>query len=117
MCFPYVRGRDHVLDPPPPPSINTEFGVVWTDVVIVVTTAPCDNILSGYLCAVTTVFSQQDGIYGFKFPKRFLEISSQEISLFSQLLIEEDFTVWRDSERCSSVLLGIYLGESLGESF
>ena len=71
--------------PPPPPSINTEFGVVWTDVVIVVTTAPCDNILSGYLCAVTTVFSQQDGIYGFKFPKRFLEISSQEISLFSQL--------------------------------
>jgi hypothetical protein len=39
----------------------------------------CDNILSGYLCAVTTV-----GIYGFKFPKRFLEISSSEISLFSQ---------------------------------
>jgi hypothetical protein len=32
------------------------------------------------------------------------------------ILIEEDFTVWRDSERCSSVLLGIYLGESLGES-
>ena len=31
-------------------------------------------------------------------------------------LIDEDFTVWRDSERCSSVLLGIYLGESLGES-
>jgi hypothetical protein len=43
----------------------------------------CDNILCGYLCAVTTVFSQQDGIYGFKFPKRFLEISSLEISLFS----------------------------------
>jgi hypothetical protein len=31
----------------------------------------CDNILSGYLSVVTTVFSQQDGIYGFKFPKRF----------------------------------------------
>jgi len=44
----------------------------------------CDNILSGYLCAVTTVFSQQDGIYGFKFIKWFLEISSSEISLFSQ---------------------------------
>jgi hypothetical protein len=44
----------------------------------------CDNILSGYLCAVTTVFSQQDGIYGFKFLKRFLEISSSEISLFSR---------------------------------
>ena len=29
-----------------------------------------DNILSGYLCAVTTVFSQQDGIYGFKFPNK-----------------------------------------------
>jgi hypothetical protein len=45
--------------------------------------AACDNILSGYLCAVTTVFSQQDGIYGFKFPKRFLEISSRDLTLFS----------------------------------
>jgi hypothetical protein len=44
----------------------------------------CDNILSEYLCVVTTVFSQQDGIYGFKSPKRFLEISSSEISLFSR---------------------------------
>ncbi len=43
----------------------------------------CDNILSGYLFAVTTVFSQQDGIYGFKFPKRFLEISSRDLTLFS----------------------------------
>ncbi len=31
----------------------------------------CDNILSGYLCVVTTVFSQQDGIYGSKFLTRF----------------------------------------------
>jgi hypothetical protein len=45
----------------------------------------CDNILSGYLCAVTTVFSKQDGIYGFKFPKRFLEISSRDLTLFSTL--------------------------------
>jgi hypothetical protein len=44
----------------------------------------CENILSGYLCVVTTVFSQQDGIYGFKFSKTFLEISSSEISLFSR---------------------------------
>jgi len=43
----------------------------------------CDKILSGYLCTVTTVFSQQDGIYGFKFLKRFLEISCRdEMSLF-----------------------------------
>jgi hypothetical protein len=42
----------------------------------------CDK----YLCAVTTVFSQQDGIYGFKFPKRFLEISSRDLTLFSTLL-------------------------------
>jgi hypothetical protein len=50
----------------------------------------CDNILSGYLSVVTTVFSQQDGIYGFKFPKRFLEISSRDLtlsSLFSILII------------------------------
>jgi hypothetical protein len=45
----------------------------------------CDNILSGYLCAVTTVFSQQDGIYGFKFPKRLLEISFRDLTLFSTL--------------------------------
>ena len=38
------------------------------------------------------------------------------LHIFDWFLIEEDFTVWRDSERCSSVLLGIYLGESLGES-
>jgi len=42
--------------------------------------AGCDNILSGYLCAVTTVFSQQDGIYeGFW-------RSLAEISLFFTLL-------------------------------
>jgi hypothetical protein len=35
----------------------------------------CDNILHGYLYVVTTVWSHQDGIYGFKFPNRFLEIS------------------------------------------
>ncbi len=34
-----------------------------------------DNILRGYLCVVTTVLSHQDGIFGFKFPNRFLEIS------------------------------------------
>ena len=43
----------------------------------------CDNILSGYLCAVTTVFSQQDGNYGFKFLTRFLEISCRDLTLFS----------------------------------
>ena len=46
----------------------------------------CENILSGYLCAVTAVFSQQDGIYGFKFLKRFLEISCRDHTLFSLLL-------------------------------
>jgi hypothetical protein len=35
----------------------------------------CDNILCGYPYVVTTVLSHQDGIYGFKFPNRFLEIS------------------------------------------
>ncbi len=46
----------------------------------------CGNILSGYLSVVTTVFSQQDGIYGFKFPRRFLEISSQDLTLFTLFL-------------------------------
>jgi hypothetical protein len=47
----------------------------------------CDNILSGYISVVTPVFSQQDGIYGFKFPKRFLEISSRDLTLFFLLSI------------------------------
>ncbi len=34
-----------------------------------------ESIHSGYLCVVNTVFSQQDGISSFKFPKRLLEIS------------------------------------------
>ena len=46
----------------------------------------CDNILSGYLCAVTTVFSQQDGIYGFKFLKMFLEISCRDLALFHSFI-------------------------------
>ena len=30
-----------------------------------------DNFLSEYLCSVTTIFSQQDGINGFKFLEGF----------------------------------------------
>jgi hypothetical protein len=54
----------------------------------------CDNILRGYLYVVTTVLSHQDGIYGFKFPNRFSEISclcrdltSLFKTLFSLLLV------------------------------
>jgi hypothetical protein len=43
----------------------------------------CDNILSEYLCAVTTVFSQQDGIYGLNSSKAFLEISCRDLALFT----------------------------------
>jgi hypothetical protein len=45
----------------------------------------CANILGGYLCVGTTVISQQDEIYGFKFLKRFLEISCRDLNLFSLL--------------------------------
>jgi hypothetical protein len=43
----------------------------------------CDNILSGYLSVVTTVFSQQDGIYGLNSQKGFWR-SLPEIALFCQ---------------------------------
>jgi hypothetical protein len=46
----------------------------------------CDNILSGYLCAVTTVFSQQDGIYGFKFPKGFWRSPKRSHSFLNSFL-------------------------------
>ena len=47
----------------------------------------CENILHGYLYVFDLAFSHQDGIYGFKFPKRFLEISSRDLTLFSILII------------------------------
>jgi hypothetical protein len=48
----------------------------------------CENIptwisLSGDLVA----FSHQDGIYGFKFPKRFSELSQAKTSLYSLYLL------------------------------
>ena len=72
-----------VAPPTPPPHVKS---ILLSSIGLQSNCSPyprCDNILSGYLCAVTTVFSQQDGFYSFKFPKRFLEISSSEISLFS----------------------------------
>jgi hypothetical protein len=41
----------------------------------------CENILHGYLYIFDLAFVILKGIYGFKFPKRFLEISLPEISL------------------------------------
>jgi hypothetical protein len=42
----------------------------------------CENIPMWIFLCVTTVFSQQVGISIFKFPKRFLEISWAETSLY-----------------------------------
>jgi hypothetical protein len=39
-----------------------------------------ENICSGYLCEVSTVFSQQDGISISKFPEKFLEISCRDLT-------------------------------------
>ena len=36
---------------------------------------------NNYVCDY--IFSHQDGIYGFKFPSRFLEISSRDLTSFS----------------------------------
>ena len=40
----------------------------------------CENILCGYLYDGDLVFVSLKGIYGFKFPKRFLEISSRDLT-------------------------------------
>jgi hypothetical protein len=47
----------------------------------------CENIHSGISLSGDLVFGHQQGIYGFKFPKRFLEISSRDLTLFSILII------------------------------
>jgi hypothetical protein len=47
----------------------------------------CDNIHSWISLSGDLAFSHQHGIYGFKFPKRFLEISSRDLTLFVILII------------------------------
>jgi hypothetical protein len=42
----------------------------------------CENILCGYLYVSDIAFVILKGIYGFKFPKRFLEISSRDLTSF-----------------------------------
>ncbi len=47
----------------------------------------CDNIHSWISLSGDLAFSHQHGIYGFKFPKRFLEISFRDLTLFVILII------------------------------
>jgi hypothetical protein len=47
----------------------------------------CENILHGYLYGGDLLFVILKGIYGFKFPKRFLEISSRDLTSFLLQLI------------------------------
>jgi hypothetical protein len=47
----------------------------------------CENIHSWISLSGDLVFSHQQGIYGFKILKRFLEISSRDLTLFSILII------------------------------
>jgi hypothetical protein len=42
----------------------------------------CENIFHGYLYVCDLAFVILKGIYGFKFPKRFLEISSRDLTSF-----------------------------------
>jgi hypothetical protein len=44
----------------------------------------CDNIHAWISLNGDLAFSHQQGIYGFKFLKRFFEISSRNLTLFSQ---------------------------------
>ncbi len=47
----------------------------------------CENIHSWISLIGDLVFSHQQGIYGFKFPKKFLEVSSRDLTLLSFLII------------------------------
>ncbi len=47
----------------------------------------CENIHSWISLSGDLVFSHQQGLYGFKFPKRFLEIFSRDLTLLSILII------------------------------
>ncbi len=54
-------------------------------VALAIAIADCENILCGYIYDGDLVFVILKGIYGFKFPKRFLEISSRDLT--SSLLL------------------------------
>ncbi len=47
----------------------------------------CENILHGYLYGGDLLFVILKGIYGFKFAKRFLEISSRDLTPPSSFLL------------------------------
>jgi hypothetical protein len=47
----------------------------------------CENILHRYLYGGDLLFVILKGIYGFEFPKRFMEISSRDLTLLSILII------------------------------
>jgi hypothetical protein len=50
-------------------------------------TRSCNNIFCGYLYVSDLTFVFLKGIYGFKFPERFLEISSRDLTSFLLQLI------------------------------
>ncbi len=52
------------------PSANDEYCIM----------RECENILCGYVYDGDLVFVILKGIYGLKFPKRFLEISSRDLT-------------------------------------
>ncbi len=62
----------------------------------------CENILSGYLRVVTTVFSQQDGISSVDFLKRCLERYLAEMSLLFFSLVYTKSTCFKASFKIPS---------------
>jgi len=71
----------------------------------------CDNIHSWISLSGDLALSHQDGIYGFKFPKRFLEISSRDLTLLSILIILRP-----DYQPIGALLLCIHKAECLASS-
>ena len=47
----------------------------------------CEHIPTWISLSGDLAFSHQDGIYGFKFPKRFSELSQAKTSLYSLYLL------------------------------
>ncbi len=58
----------------------------WDDDENGVTFDECEHIPTWISLSGDLAFSHQDGIYGFKFPKRFSELSQAKTSLYSLYL-------------------------------
>jgi len=65
----------------------------------------CENIPTWISLSGDLAFCHQDGIYGFKFPKRFSELSQEKTSLYSPLFSFIGFIYFIDPNHLKNLIV------------